>query len=148
MTKNEDKIIKEALQILESRIVKADSFLLNPEDALNYIKLNIATREHEVFVVLFLNSQHGVIEYNEMFRGTINGSSVHPREVVKHALRVNAAAVVFAHNHPSTIAIPSEADKSITRALVNALGLVDITVLDHFVIGGVDYYSFSEYGLL
>lgn len=148
MTKNENKIIEQALQILKGRIVKADSFIANPEDALNYIKLNVATLEHEVFVVVFLNSQHGVIEYNEMFRGTVNGSSVHPREVVKHALAVNASAVIFAHNHPSTFTAPSSADRHITKTLITALNLIDVNVLDHFIVGGVEHYSFAENGLL
>lgn len=147
-TKKENEIIAQALQILEGRIVKAESFITKPEDAVNFIKLKIATLEHEVFTVIFLNSQNGVIEYSEMFRGTINGASVHPREVVKQALSVNAASVLFAHNHPSTFAQPSQADRHITTKLVDALALVDIKVLDHFVVGGVEHFSFSENGWL
>lgn len=148
MTKNEDKIINQALQILESRIKKANSFLLNTKDTLNFIKLNIATLEHEVFAVIFLNTQQGVIEYKEMFRGTVNGSSVHPREVAKEALKLNAASVIFAHNHPSTVTTPSNADRNITTILVDGLNLLNIRVLDHIIIGGVEHYSFAENGLL
>jgi len=148
MTKNENKIIKQALQILESRISKPDSYISNPKDAVNYIKLNIATREHEVFVAIFLDTQHGIIEYNEMFRGTVNGSSVHPREVIKQALAVNASAVIFAHNHPSTKIIPSAADRHITKTLTEGLKYIDVKVLDHFIIGGIEHFSFAENGLL
>ena len=102
--------------------------------------------EHEVFVCLFLTVRHHIISCEEMFRGTIDGSSVHVREVVKRALALNAAAVVFAHNHPSGVAEPSRSDRAITSRLIEALRLVDIRVLDHFVIGDGDTVSFAERG--
>ena len=101
---------------------------------------------HEVFASLFLDNRHQVIEYEELFTGTIDGASVHPREVVKRALYHNAAAVIFAHNHPSGVAEPSKADRSITSRLTAALALIDVRVLDHFVIGDGEVVSFAERG--
>jgi DNA repair protein RadC len=114
----------------------------------HYLKLNIATRPHEVFVVLFLDNQHRVIETKELFRGTIDGASVYPREVVKEALQLNAAAVILAHNHPSGITEPSPADRDITHKIKQAMGLMDIRVLDHLIIGGTSHTSFAEMGLM
>ena len=121
--------------------------LTSPALAKDAIQLRLAGLAHEVFACLFLDNQHRVIKFEEMFRGTIDGASVYPREVVKAALACNAAAVMFAHNHPSGVADPSEADKHITRRLKEALAMVDIRVLDHFVVGDV-IYSFAEQGLL
>jgi DNA repair protein RadC len=101
-----------------------------------------------VFACLFLDNRHRVIAFEELFRGTIDGASVHPREVVKHALHHNAAALILAHNHPSGVAEPSRADVQITRRLVAALGLVDIRVLDHLVIGDTEAVSLAERGQL
>ena len=101
-----------------------------------------------MFAALFLDNRHRVIRYEELFRGTIDGASVHPREVVKAALKLNAAALIFAHNHPSGVAEPSHADERLTRRLRDALGLVDIRVLDHVVIGDQQMVSFAERGLL
>ena len=109
-------------------------------------KLRPYTRE--VFACLFLDNQHRLIAYEEMFFGTIDGASVHPREVLRRALELNAAAVVFAHNHPSGVAEPSQADKRITERLSSALTLVDIRVLDHMVVGDTEVVSFAERGLL
>ena len=103
---------------------------------------------HEVFACLFLDNQHVLIGYEELFRGTIDGANVYPREIVKRSLAVNAAAVIFAHNHPSGVAEPSQADQRLTQRLRAALGTVDIRVLDHFVIGDGDTLSFAERGLL
>ena len=102
---------------------------------------------HEIFAVLFLDQRHRVIKFEEMFQGTIDGANVYPREVVKKALHHNAAAVILAHNHPSGVAEPSQSDERITQRLKDALALVDIRVLDHFVIGD-DIVSFAERGLL
>lgn len=113
----------------------------------DYLKIRLRDYQHEVFACLFLDNRHRIIQYKEMFTGTIDGASVYPREVVKQALKDNAAAVIFAHNHPSGIAEPSDADKRITQRLTDALGLVDIRVLDHFVIGD-EVVSFAERGLL
>lgn len=146
--KNDDAIIKKALQILEQRIdYKSDSpMLTSPDDSKNYVKLQLAELKHEVFSCLFLDNRHRVIKFVKLFRGTIDGASVHPREVVKEALANNAAAVIFAHNHPSGVAEPSEADKHITTRLKDALALVDIRVLDHLIVGD-EIVSFAERGL-
>ncbi|MFW6258710.1 MAG: RadC family protein, partial [Halochromatium sp.] len=103
---------------------------------------------HEVFACLFLDNRHRVIEYQELFRGTIDGASVHTREVVKEAIRWNAAAVIFAHNHPSGVAEPSQADLHITKRLQEALQLVEVRVLDHIIVGAGDGTSFAERGLI
>jgi DNA repair protein RadC len=109
--------------------------------------LKLAPYEHEVFVCLFLDNQHRVIACDELFRGTIDGASVYPREVVKAALQYNAAALIMAHNHPSGISDPSQADRVITEKLKEALALIDVRVLDHFIVGE-NVYSFAEHGLL
>ena len=104
--------------------------------------------EHEQFCALFLDSQHRLIEFAELFRGTLDSASVYPREVAKEALHHNAAAVIFAHNHPSGIAEPSMADRKITKRLQEALGLFEIRVLDHIVVGSPGMVSFAEEGLI
>ena len=144
---NEDTIIHNAVKILESRIQLPTDYLTSPEHTRNFLRLKLSNLEHEIFSVLFLDSQHGVIHYQEMFTGTIDGASVYPREVVKAALKNNAAAVIFAHNHPSGVSAPSESDKRITKRLKSALLLVDIRVLDHLIVGS-DITSFAEQGLL
>ncbi|MGD8378280.1 MAG: DNA repair protein RadC [Gammaproteobacteria bacterium] len=122
--------------------------LTDPEATRRYLSARIRDLAHEVFCCLWLDNRHQVIECEEMFRGTIDGAAVHPREVVKRALEVNAAAVIFAHNHPSGVAEPSGADRRLTRRLTEALGLVDVRVLDHFVIGEGAPVSFAERGLI
>lgn len=146
---SEDGIIEAALNILEQRITyKTDTpILTSPEDSKNYVKLQLALYEHEVFACLFLDNRHRVIAFEKLFRGTIDGASVYPREVVKSALGHNAAAVIFAHNHPSGVAEPSKADENITQRLKSALELIDVRVLDHLVVGE-DIVSFAERGLL
>jgi DNA repair protein RadC len=114
----------------------------------DFLRISLMGRGHEVFMVLFLDAQHRLIEAEEMFRGTLTQTSVYPREVVKRSLYFNAAAVIFAHNHPSGVAQPSQADELLTRSLREALALVEIRVLDHFVIGGNAVMSFAERGLL
>ena len=111
--------------------------------------LHLAELEHEAFAALFLNAQNRLIEYRELFRGTLTQTSVYPREVVKAALRLNADAVIFAHNHPSGLSEPSHADEVLTGSLKSALAVVDIKVLDHFIIAGRgEPLSFAERGLL
>jgi DNA repair protein RadC len=122
--------------------------LESPDHTRRYLQSRMRDYPHEVFACLFLDNRHRVIEFEELFQGTINGASVHPREVVKKALGHNAASVILAHNHPSGVAEPSEADRNITRRLGEALGLVDIRVLDHLVIGDGETVSFAERGLL
>jgi len=122
--------------------------LTSPNLAREAVQLKLAEIEHEVFLCIQLDNQHRIIAFAELFRGTIDGASVYPREVVKAALAVNAAAVIFAHNHPSGLAQPSEADRTLTQRLKMALNLVDIRVLDHFIVGADEVYSFAEHGLL
>lgn len=120
----------------------------SPAVVKEFLKLTIGSKDHEVFVVLFLDAQHSLILAEEMFRGTLTQTSVYPREVVKAALRVNADSVILAHNHPSGVAEPSRADEHLTQTLKTALALVDVRVLDHFVVTGQTAVSFAERGLL
>jgi DNA repair protein RadC len=128
--------------------MRAGSALTSPGSVRDYLRLALGSREHEVFVALFLDSQHRVLCAEELFRGTLGQTSVYPREVVKAALAANAAAVIFAHNHPSGVAQPSQADELLTRSLKDALALVDVKVLDHFIVAGNHCLSFAERGLL
>src|SRR5882672_10306354 len=128
--------------------LSARDALSSPRTVRDYLRLALAGREHEVFVVLLLDAQHRVIACEELFRGTLTQTSVYPREVVKCALRQNAAAVIFAHNHPSGVAEPSHADEILTRSLKAALALIDVQVLDHFIVAGTRTMSFAERGLL
>ena len=118
-----------------------------PDDTRRYLSARLRDYPFEVFACLFLDNQHRVLAFEELFRGTIDGASVHPREVVRRALEHHAAAIIFAHNHPSGVAEPSQADRRITERLKDALSLVDIRVLDHFVVGD-EVVSFAERGLL
>jgi len=122
--------------------------LTSPQAVRDYLRLTLRTRPYEVFVGIFLDSQNRLLASEEMFRGTLAQTSVYPREVVKAALARNAAAVIFAHNHPSGVAEPSRADELLTQALKQALALVDIRTLDHFVVAGSHLVSFAERGLL
>jgi DNA repair protein RadC len=122
--------------------------LSDPAATRNYLALHLARSEHEVFACIFLDNRNRVIRLEELFRGTIDGAAVYPREVVKAALAHNAAAVILAHNHPSVVAEPSAADRDITKRLIDALKLVDIRVLDHFIIAREQTTSFAERGLL
>lgn len=121
--------------------------LTSPGVVADYLKVILNGREHEVFVALFLDAQHRLITAEELFRGTLSQTSVYPREVVKRSLAVNAAAVIFAHNHPSGVAEPSTADVALTNALKQALALVDVRVLDHFVVAGTVVVSMAERGM-
>jgi len=118
------------------------------ETTVAYLRAQYVNYEYETFICIFLDNQHRIIKVVEMFRGTVDSASIYPREVVKKALELNASAVIFAHNHPSGVSTPSSADKSITEKLRQALGLVDIRVLDHIIIGGAESYSFAGRGLL
>jgi DNA repair protein RadC len=126
----------------------ARDVLSSPLAVRSYLHLAMRSLPHEVFMVLFLDAQHRVVASEEIFRGTLDQTSVHPREIVKAALRHNAASVILAHNHPSGAAEPSEADRRLTRVLQQALGLVDVRVLDHLIVAGRDTVSFVERGLL
>ena len=140
----EDVLIA-AREMLETRIRHGDA-VNSPKAVQDYLRLLLHDRDHEVFVVVLLDAQHRVIAAEELFRGTLTQTSVYPREVVKLALRHNAAAVIFSHNHPSGIAEPSRADELLTVALKAALDLVDIKVLDHIIVAGAASVSFAERG--
>ena len=143
----DERVNRLALEILEKR-VRSGSALTSPGAVRDYLRVAIGGKGHEVFVCLWLDAQHRVIGAEELFRGTLTQTSVYAREVVKAALAANAAAVIFAHNHPSGMAQPSPADELLTRQLREALALVDIRVLDHFIIAGGQALSFAERGLL
>ncbi|HJU20923.1 MAG TPA: DNA repair protein RadC [Casimicrobiaceae bacterium] len=136
-----------ARRLLREEVTHRDA-LTSPDAVRDFLRLSIASLPHEAFVVLFLDSQHRLLAADELFRGTLAQTSVYPREVVKAALARNAAAVIFAHNHPSGVAEPSRADELLTQALKQALALVDIRTLDHFVVAGHRVVSFAERGLL
>jgi DNA repair protein RadC len=133
-------------QLTES--LKAGPSLASPRATCDFLSAKLRDLEHEVFCCLYLDKRHRLIEYEELFRGTIDGASVHPREIVKLALQRNSAAVIVAHNHPSGIAEPSQADELITQRVKEALGLVDIRLLDHIVVGDGMIVSLAERGLL
>ncbi|HET7197714.1 MAG TPA: DNA repair protein RadC [Burkholderiales bacterium] len=128
--------------------LKQGAALTSPGAVRDYLRLTLASRPHEVFVCIWVDAQHRVIAIEEPFRGTLTQTSVYPREIVKAALAMNAAAVIFAHNHPSGVAQPSQADELLTRNLKEALALVDVKVLDHFIVAGHQAISFAERGLL
>jgi len=144
-----DEIIEMADHLLIERLTRpSDKCFQNPDDVKTYLKLHLAHYKSEVFAVLFLNNRHHMLSFDEMFQGTIDGASVHPREVVRRALEHNAAAVILAHNHPSGVAEPSQADRRITDRLRDALALIDVRVIDHIVVGVDEAVSFAERGLV
>lgn len=144
---SEKQALDHAAQILKSKLfINEQPALTSPELVKTYCQTSLAAKEHEVFGVIFLDSQHRVRATEEMFTGTIDAASIYPREVVKAALSRNSAAVIFYHNHPSGVAEPSQSDRRITRSLTDALALVDVRVLDHFVISHEEVVSFAERG--
>ena len=142
-----DEILDAARTILARRI-RRGAAISSPRATREFLKLQLAGHGHEVFAILFLDNRHRLIEFVPLFRGTIDGASVYPREVVKEALSRNAAAVILAHNHPSGVAEPSQADELITNRIRDALALIDVRVLDHLVVTGDAIVSFAERGLL
>ena len=130
------------------RMHREGASLSSPDAVRLYLRLQLGRQAHESFVVLFLDVKNRLIASEEMFRGTLTHTSVYPREVVKAALAHNAASVLLAHNHPSGVAQPSEADLLLTRALTQALVMVDVRVLDHFIVAGTTIHSFAEHGQL
>lgn len=132
---------------LARRKLRRGRALTAPRQSAAYLTLKLAPLEHEVFCVLFLDNRHRVLAFEELFRGTVDGAAVYPREVVKRALGHNAAAVILAHNHPSGVAEPSQSDRQITARLQQALAIIDVRVLDHFIIGETAV-SFAERGWL
>ena len=140
-------VLEMSRRALKEELQRGDA-LNSPSAVRDYLQLMLSGRQQEVFLVLFLDTQHCVIASEELFYGTLSQTSVYPREVVKRALAHNAAAVIFAHNHPSGVAEPSQSDQHLTTALKQALGLVDVRVLDHFIVAGMGCLSFAERGLL
>ncbi len=140
-------VLEMSRRALQEELRHGDA-LSSPRAVRDYLQLLLAARPQEVFMVLFLDTQHRVIAFEELFRGTLAQTSVYPREVVKRALAHNAAAVIFAHNHPSGVAEPSQSDRLLTDALKQALSLVDVRVLDHFVVAGGQTLSFAEQGMI
>jgi len=151
---NQDKLPERCLVARElvrrwlEEELRRECVLNAPAAVRDCLRIHFAGREYESFVAMFLDAQHRLISTNELFRGTLTQTSVYPREVVKAALRANAAAVIFSHNHPSGVAEPSQSDKLLTEALKSALSLVDVRVLDHFIVAGTSIISFAERGLL
>ena len=139
-----NELLECAAEALAAKYKREGTFT-NPTNVKEYLKLKLGAHDREVFAVMFLDNQHQLISFEELFFGTIDAASIYPREVLKAALNHNATAVVFAHNHPSGIAEPSQADRRITQRLVDALKLVDIRVLDHIVVGE-NCVSFAEKG--
>ena len=148
MFDGEDAIIERALLILEARARYGADAMSSPDVVKKYLRLRMGNLEHEVFSVLWLDSQNRVIKIEELFKGTLAQASVYPREVVKAALACNAGACILSHNHPSGISSPSQADRNLTDTLKNALALVDVRIVDHIVITAVDSFSFAENGLI
>jgi len=141
-----EQVLEKAIEVIDARYCTGTMFT-SSQNTKDYLKHKLGGLEREVFAVLFMDNKHALIEYNEMFIGTIDSAHVYPREIVKQALKVNAAAVVLAHNHPSGLSDPSMADKRITKRIKRSLALIDITVLDHIIIGK-EPLSFAETGLL
>ncbi len=145
-------ITKQEIIFLDTQLIdslfKAGKTISDPHDTRDFLKLKLGSLEHEVFAIILLNNRHQIIHYEHLFRGTINGASVYSREVVKLALKHNAAAAIISHNHPSGNAEPSTSDERITSRLKDALNLVDIRLLDHLVIGQGEIISLAERGLL
>ena len=127
--------------------IAMEPLLDNPASVMNYLATKLRHKQHEVFACILLDVRLNLLHYEELFRGSLSGTSVYPREVVKLVLKMNASAIIFAHNHPSGNTKPSNADKQITERLQQALGLIDVTVIDHIIVGE-DTYSMAEHGLL
>lgn len=145
-SKYEDATIRRALRIIENKLREPGAAMNGPASMRSYLVLRLAGLEHEMFTAVFLDAQNRVIVAEELFRGTLTQTNVYPREVVKRALYHNAAAVIFAHNHPSGTPEPSQADHLVTHGLKAALALVDVRTLDHFIIAGALAVSFAERG--
>lgn len=144
---NADEVLQAALRVLAGQMRGCEA-LTSPQVVRDFLRLKLGTLEHEVFAVIHLDAQNRVIDYVEMFRGTVSQTSVYPREVVKESLARNSATLILVHNHPSGVAEPSRADEMLTQTLKSALALVDVRVLDHLIVAGSAILSFAERGLL
>lgn len=140
----ENRVIEEAMRILDERLFSGSEHLARLSDVPPYLRLKLGNLPHEVFAIVLLNTKHGVLGYEELFRGTINSTSVHVREVIKCVLSYNAAVVIAVHNHPSGDKEPSAADRTLTGHLKEALALIDVKLLDHFIVGKGEPLSFAE----
>jgi len=147
MNQSDQQVVDKAIAILESQINKSDSFT-SPKETATYLRLKFAALDHEVFSVLWLDNVHRPITLDPMFRGTIDGASVYPREVVKSALHYEAAACILSHNHPSGVCEPSQADQRITKKIQQSLDTIDVRVLDHIIVSTEGTLSFAEQGIL
>ena len=145
---SDDWIIRQAIALLEQRVFKAGPLLDQPQAVKDYLRLKLVAEPNEVFAIVFMNSQHRVLAYEPMFKGTLDSTAVYPRVVVQRALELNAGAVIFSHQHPSGCTEPSSADRVLTDRLKAALALIDVRVLDHIIVGQGTPYSFAESGLL
>ena len=145
---SKEAVIEAAIGFLEENGRTYGEALTSPPRTADYLRLRIGSKEREVFTVIYLNNQHQIITTEDPFYGTIDGAAVYPREVARRALELNAAAVIFGHNHPSGVPEPSTADRRITERLQSGLGLFDIRVLDHVIVKESSSYSFAEHGLI
>lgn len=145
---HEDWIIQQAITLLERRIFKAGPCLSTPAAVRDYLRLKLVAEPNEVFSVVFMDSQHRMLAYEPLFKGSVDQTSVYPRVVVQRALALNASALILAHQHPSGLTEPSAADRVLTERLKAALAMVDVRVVDHFIVGEGTPYSFAEAGLL
>lgn len=145
---NDDQIIAKALNILENRMIDRGDAFRGAQEVKQYVTMKLAEHQREVFAVLLLNARLQLIEYKELFYGTVNKASVYPREVVRAALFANASHIILAHNHPSGLPEPSQADINITDVLADILKVVDVAVTDHIIVGGTRTTSFAERGLI
>lgn len=147
LTENQRNTISEAIGYLDGRLRSPRAYTTT-SDVRDFCQLHIADERDEQFCCIFLDNQHRMISFEKLFSGTIDGASVYPRVVVRRALELNAAALIFTHNHPSGLPEPSSADQSITRRLKDALALIDVRVLDHIVVGSEGTVSMAERGLI
>ncbi|WP_223529307.1 RadC family protein [Pseudomonas sp. A-RE-23] len=145
---HDDQLIKQAIAILENRMFKRGPYLESPEDVRQYLRLRLAGEIQEVFSALFLDARHRVVAYEPLFYGTIDMVSVYPRRILQRALEHQCAAIIVAHNHPSGDTIPSPGDMQITKTLSDVLPKLNVRLLDHFIIGKGEPYSFAESGLI
>lgn len=142
----ENTAIYQALAILENRVRQPESYITKPEDITNLLRLRMADKEREVFTVVFLDARHGVIAVEDMFFGNLTGAAVYMQPIARRAVLLNACAMIVSHNHPSGIADPSHADRELTERLRQAMALLEIRLLDHIIVAGSQYVSFSERG--
>ncbi|MFC4160705.1 RadC family protein [Chitinimonas lacunae] len=145
---HEDWIVQQAITLLEQRLFKDRSPLDGPAAACEYLRLKLVSAPNEIFAAVFLDSRHQVLAFEQLFSGTVDGADVYPRVVLQRALVHNATSLILAHQHPSGCTTPSDADRRITLRLRDALAMIDVRILDHFIIGKGKPYSFAESGLL